>query len=119
MIAQNDDAHKISVRIESGAAGRPRARSLRASADERRRAGLDHTVIPGWTTQDDVPGRPEVDDQIDGQGNHSCDPNTWWVDDFTFVTRREIAVDEEVTNGYVGELLRAPDQLPRQRPEQC
>jgi hypothetical protein len=40
-------ARKISVRIESGAAGRPRARSLRASADERRRAGLDHTVIPG------------------------------------------------------------------------
>jgi hypothetical protein len=35
-----------------------------------------------------------------GRGNHSCDPNTWWVDAFTLGTRREIAVDEEVTNDY-------------------
>ncbi len=35
-----------------------------------------------------------------GRGNHSCDPNTWWVDAYTLAARREIAVDEEVTNDY-------------------
>ena len=35
-----------------------------------------------------------------GRGNHSCDPNTWWVDGYTLGTRHEIAVDEEVTNDY-------------------
>jgi hypothetical protein len=35
-----------------------------------------------------------------GRGNHSCDPNTWWLDGYTLVTRHEIAVDEEVTNDY-------------------
>lgn len=35
-----------------------------------------------------------------GRGNHSCDPNTWWVDAFTLAARRGIAADEEVTNDY-------------------
>lgn len=33
-------------------------------------------------------------------GNHSCDPNTWWLDPFSTVARREIAKGEEVTIDY-------------------
>jgi hypothetical protein len=33
-------------------------------------------------------------------GNHSCDPNTWWVDAVTLVARRDIRPGEEVTNDY-------------------
>jgi len=32
--------------------------------------------------------------------NHSCDPNTWWYDDFTLVARRDIHEGEEVTFDY-------------------
>jgi uncharacterized protein len=33
-------------------------------------------------------------------GNHSCDPNTWWVDAFTLVARRPLNPGSEVTNDY-------------------
>ena len=52
MLAHKDDADKISVRIESRAAGRPRARSPRAAAGERQRVALDHAMTP------DHPGSP-------------------------------------------------------------
>jgi uncharacterized protein len=45
-----------------------------------------HLVLP--------PRRPN------GYGNHSCDPNLWWVGAYELATRREIAADEEVTNDY-------------------
>jgi hypothetical protein len=45
-----------------------------------------HLVLP--------PGRPN------GKGNHSCDPNLWWVDAYTLATRRDIGPDEELTNDY-------------------
>jgi len=32
--------------------------------------------------------------------NHSCDPNTWWYDDYTLIARREIHAGEEVTFDY-------------------
>ena len=32
--------------------------------------------------------------------NHSCDPNTWWLDDETMVARRDIQADEELTYDY-------------------
>ncbi|MEU8001392.1 SET domain-containing protein [Catellatospora sp. NPDC049111] len=35
-----------------------------------------------------------------GYGNHSCDPNLWWVDAYTLAARRDIAPGEEVTNDY-------------------
>jgi hypothetical protein len=35
-----------------------------------------------------------------GYGNHSCDPNLWWVDEYTLAARRDIPVGEEVTNDY-------------------
>jgi hypothetical protein len=35
-----------------------------------------------------------------GYGNHSCDPNLWWVNAYDLATRRDIAADEEVTNDY-------------------
>lgn len=33
-------------------------------------------------------------------GNHSCDPNLWWIDAVTLEARRDIAADEEVTSDY-------------------
>ena len=38
--------------------------------------------------------------RANGKGNHSCDPNLWWADAYTLVARRDIAVDEELTNDY-------------------
>ena len=32
--------------------------------------------------------------------NHSCDPNTWWIDDLTMTARRDIQPGEEVTYDY-------------------
>lgn len=45
-----------------------------------------HLVLP--------PRRPN------GYGNHSCDPNLWWVDAYTLAARRDIAPGEEITNDY-------------------
>ncbi|MCI4061622.1 SET domain-containing protein-lysine N-methyltransferase [Micromonospora sp. R77] len=45
-----------------------------------------HLVLP--------PRRPS------GYGNHSCDPNLWWVGPYELATRREIAAGEELTNDY-------------------
>lgn len=41
-------------------------------------------------------------------GNHSCDPNTWWVDPFSTATRREVAVGDELTIDY-GTITNDPD----------
>ncbi len=48
--------------------------------------GCEHLVLP--------PNSPS------GRGNHSCNPNTWWIDEVTLVARRQISRDEEVTNDY-------------------
>lgn len=32
--------------------------------------------------------------------NHSCDPNTWWLDDDTMIARRDIQAGEEITYDY-------------------
>jgi hypothetical protein len=45
-----------------------------------------HLVLP--------PGTPN------GKGNHSCEPNLWWIDAYTLAARHEIDVDEELTNDY-------------------
>lgn len=49
-------------------------------------AGDLHLVLP--------PGRPN------GKGNHSCEPNLWWVDAYTLAARRDIAAGAELTNDY-------------------
>jgi hypothetical protein len=60
------------------------------------------------------PGHPYIDtitvtatlhlvlppDRPNGKGNHSCDPNLWWTDAYTLTARRNIDVDEELTNDY-------------------
>jgi len=33
-------------------------------------------------------------------GNHSCDPNLWYVDPYSFSARRDIESGEELTNDY-------------------
>ena len=35
-----------------------------------------------------------------GYGNHSCDPNLWWIDAYTLAARRDILAGEEVTSDY-------------------
>jgi hypothetical protein len=42
-----------------------------------------------------LPGRRD-----NGYGNHSCDPNLWWIDAYTLAARRDIDADEECTNDY-------------------
>ncbi len=32
--------------------------------------------------------------------NHSCDPNTWWIDDDTMTARRDVQPGEEITYDY-------------------
>lgn len=46
----------------------------------------EHLVLP--------PRRPN------GYGNHSCDPNLWWVGPYELATRRAIRAGEELTNDY-------------------
>ena len=38
--------------------------------------------------------------QPNGKGNHGCDPNLWWADEYTLVARRDIEADTELTNDY-------------------
>jgi uncharacterized protein len=38
--------------------------------------------------------------QLNHFGNHSCDPNLWWLDAYTLAARRPIAAGEEVTSDY-------------------
>ncbi|MGO8955938.1 MAG: SET domain-containing protein [Streptosporangiaceae bacterium] len=45
-----------------------------------------HLVLP--------PGRPN------GYGNHSCDPNLWWVGPYELAARRDLGIGEELTNDY-------------------
>ncbi|MEV4418116.1 SET domain-containing protein-lysine N-methyltransferase [Catellatospora sp. NPDC049609] len=80
---------RLGGRLVDGAA----LRELFARAARERRyvdtvsVGEDlHLVLP--------PRRPN------GYGNHSCDPNLWWLDAYTLAARRDIAPGEEVTNDY-------------------
>lgn len=62
--------------------------------------GEDAFLIP--IRQDDI--------VITTYQNHSCDPNTWWLDDFTLVARRNIQPGEEVTFDYsTSESLENPE----------
>ena len=59
----------------------------------------EHPYIDTITVGDDVhlilpPRRPN------GYGNHSCDPNVWWIDAYTQAARHDIAAGEELTNDY-------------------
>jgi hypothetical protein len=58
-----------------------------------------HPYIDAITVDDDLhlilpPRRPN------GYGNHSCDPNLWWIDAYTQAARRDIEPGEELTNDY-------------------
>ena len=36
----------------------------------------------------------------DPDGNHSCDPNLWWIDAYSQAALRDIGAEEELTNDY-------------------
>jgi hypothetical protein len=38
--------------------------------------------------------------QQNGYGNHSCDPNLWWVGRYELAACRDIAAGDELTNDY-------------------
>jgi hypothetical protein len=38
--------------------------------------------------------------RANGYGNHSCDPNLWWVGPYELAARRDLAIGEELTNDY-------------------
>ncbi len=40
--------------------------------------------------------------------NHSCDPNTWWLDDDTMIARRDIQPGEEITFDYATTEITVP-----------
>lgn len=57
------------------------------------------------TYVDTLPVHADVDlvlapDTDNHAGNHSCDPNTWWIDPFSTATRRDVAIGEELTIDY-------------------
>jgi hypothetical protein len=66
------------------------------------------------TTAARDPGRPYIDTitvdadlhlvlpprRPNGYGNHSCDPNLWWVSAYELAASRDIATGEELTNDY-------------------
>lgn len=59
----------------------------------------DHPYIDTITVGADLhlvlpPRRPN------GYGNHSCDPNLWWVGPYELAARRDIAAGDELTNDY-------------------
>ena len=58
-----------------------------------------HPYIDTITVDDDLhlvlPPR-----RRNGYGNHSCDPNLWWLDSYTLAARRDIAAGEELTTDY-------------------
>lgn len=69
-------------------------RRLVAAADAGERTYID-TITVGQDLHLVLPaGSPA------GRGNHSCDPNTWWIDAVTLVARRDIALDDELTSDY-------------------
>lgn len=43
--------------------------------------------------------------------NHSCDPNTWWLDDETMIARRDIKEGEEVTYDYATTEVTIPFEM--------
>lgn len=74
------------------------SRELQDALAEAARAD-DHPYVDTISVSEDLhlilpPGTPN------GRGNHSCEPNVWWIDAYTLQTRRNVAADEEVTNDY-------------------
>jgi hypothetical protein len=72
----------------------------------------DHFVAYSYQVGEDLFLIPlsESDLVITTYQNHSCDPNTWWADDFTLVARRTIHPGEEVTFDYsTSESLENPE----------
>ena len=43
--------------------------------------------------------------------NHSCDPNTWWLDDDTMIARRDIQPGEELTYDYATTEIAIPFEM--------
>jgi len=72
----------------------------------------DHFVAYSYQVGEDlflIPLR-EDDLVITTYQNHSCDPNTWWGDDYTLLARRTILPGEEVTFDYsTSESLENPE----------
>lgn len=52
-----------------------------------------------------------VEDIPDRYMNHSCDANTWWLDDDTMIAQRDIMPGEEITYDYATTEITIPYQM--------
>ncbi len=79
-----------------------RAPASPAGASNERSAGRSDAHHPYVDTITVAPGRHLVlpPGTPNGRGNHSCEPNLWWVGPYELATRRTTAADEELTNDY-------------------
>jgi uncharacterized protein len=90
-IAAGTVVSRLGGRLVTGAALRE---LFTAAASDPRHPYIDtitvgadlHLVLP--------PRRPN------GYGNHSCDPNLWWVSAYDLAARTDIATGEELTSDY-------------------
>ncbi|MFB9239078.1 SET domain-containing protein [Plantactinospora siamensis] len=65
-----------------------------AAAGDPRRPYVD-TIVVGEDRHLVLPPR-----RPNGYGNHSCDPNLWWVSAYELAARRRIPIGAELTNDY-------------------
>jgi hypothetical protein len=50
----------------------------------------------------------EVGPSPNGYGNHSCDPNLWWVGPYELAARRNLSAGEELINDYATSTAATP-----------
>jgi uncharacterized protein len=74
---------------------------LSAAADDPRRSFVD-TITVGEDLHLVLPRREAngVEGQANGYGNHSCDPNLWWVSAYELAASRPVGRGDELTNDY-------------------
>ena len=57
--------------------------------------------------------------RLNGYGNHSCDPNLWWVGPYELATRRAIEAGEELTNDYATSTAEPASRWPVPAARRC
>jgi hypothetical protein len=74
---------------------------LSAAASDPRRPYID-TITVGEDLHLILPLRQAngQSGQASGYGNHSCDPNLWWVSAYELAARRPVDSGDELTNDY-------------------
>jgi SET domain-containing protein len=69
----------------------------------------DNLLIYGYQLDDEY---IVLEAEPDRYMNHSCDPNTWWIDSDTMIARRDILPGEEITYDYATTEITIPFEMP-------